>query len=312
MAGIVGLGEALIDFIPEPSQGDGNLNFKACPGGSVANLCVAASKLGAPCKFIGSVGDDFFGEFLRHTLRSHGVDAENVPACASCGTALAFVSVGEDGERGYSFGNLPGADKFLEYDRIDIDAIGGADVLHVSSNAPSGPATFETQRRALEYAAGLGKTVSYDVNYRENNHKSLEAAMKVLEMPLEYAVVVKATEDEIRLLTGRGGADGARFLLENGSRTKVVLVTEGSRGSSFYTAGGSGRVEAPRVRAIDTTGAGDAYLGGFLAFALKNGGLLDPDAALVGRAAGFASRAAALAVGRRGVMTSFPTLAEVD
>jgi fructokinase len=312
MAGIVGLGEALIDFIPGPSSGDGNLNYRACPGGSVANLCVAASKLGAPCKFIGSVGDDFFGEFLRSTLRSHGVGADNVPVCASCGTALAFVSVRENGERGYSFGNLPGADKFLKYEEIDLDAIDDADVLHVSSNAPSGPVTFETQRRVLEYAAGLGKAVSYDVNYRENNHKSLEAAMRVLEMPLEYAAVVKVTEDELRLVAGRGGADGARALLENGSRTKVVLVTEGSRGASFYTAGGSGRVDAPRVRAVDTTGAGDAFLGGFLAFALKNGGLLDPDAELVRRAVAFASRAAALAVTRRGVMTSFPTLAEVN
>jgi fructokinase len=325
MAGIVGLGEALIDFIPVPSSGDGNLNYRACPGGSVANLCVAAARLGVPSAFIGAVGDDFFGSFLKTALSGYGVDASGVSAVRECGTGLAFVHILEGGERGYSFVNRPGADKLLEYGAVDLGAIRDADVLHVSSYAAAGPVTFETQRRVLEFARGLGKAISYDVNYRENNFASSEPAEneRILRMPLGYAAIVKVTEEELRLVTGRSGAEGARSLLRPaGGAAEIVLVTRGERGADFYTAEGSGHADAPGVGAIDTTGAGDAFLGGFLAFMVKNAGSGRPDSErlnlekveqdAVRRAACFAARAAACAVMKPGVMTSFPTFEEAE
>jgi fructokinase len=311
MSGLVGLGECGIDFIPEPPSGDGNLRYRACPGGSVANLCVAAAKLGVSAKFIGAVGDDHFGRFLKSTLASYGVDAENMPVCRECGTFLAFVNLMENNERGYSFANIPGADKLLEYGDVDLKSIASADALHVSSNAPAGPVTRETQRKILEYAASLGKAISYDINYRENNHRSREEAMDVLRMPLPYATVVKATEEELALVTGRDAGDGARTLLSSGSRTKIVLVTLGNRGADFYAEGASGHADVPEAEVKDTTGAGDAFLGGFLSYTLKHGILenLTPEA--IRRGAEFANKAAALAVMKPGVLTSFPTLEEV-
>jgi fructokinase len=312
MPGIVGLGEAVIDFIPTPPTGDGNLNYRACPGGSVANLCVVASKLGVPSKFIGAVGDDFFGEFLKATLSGYGVDSSGVSVVKSCGTALTFVNIKDGGERGYSFANRPGADKLLEYGCVDLESIKSSDALHVSSNAAAGPVTFETQRRVLEYARGLGKTISYDVNYRENNHDSLDSAKKVLKMPLEYASIVTTTEEELKLVAGRGGAEGAESLLRPAGRAKVALVTQGRRGADFYTTEGSGHVSAPDIDALDTTGAGDAFLGGFLAFIIQNGGFERLNQDMVRRAVDFANRAATCAVIKSGVMTSFPTLGEVE
>ena len=311
MSGLVGLGECGIDFIPLPSSGDGNLRYQACPGGSVANLCVAASKLEVSAKFIGSVGDDHFGRFLRSTLASYGVDAANMPACRECGTFLAFVNLLENNERGYSFANIPGADKLLKYEDVDLKAVASADALHVSSNAPAGPVTRGTQRKILEYAASLGKVISYDVNYRENNHNSRNEAMDVLRMSLPYATVVKVTEEEVALVTGQDAESGARTLLASGGRTKIVLVTLGSRGADFYSEGASGRVAAPDVEVKDTTGAGDAFLGGFLSFMLKSGMLenLTPEA--IRRGVEFANKTATLAVMKPGVLTSFPTLEEV-
>ncbi|MDR1650599.1 MAG: carbohydrate kinase [Synergistaceae bacterium] len=311
MAGIVGLGEAVIDFIPVPSSGDGNLNYQACPGGSVANLCVAAARLGVPGKFIGAVGDDFFGEFLKSTLSGYGVDVTGVSSVKTCGTALTFVNV-EGSERGYSFANRPGADKLLEYGHVDLDSIKGADVLHVSSNASAGPVTFETQRRVLEFAGGLGKAISYDVNYRENNHESLTSAEKILQLPLEYATIIKATEEELELVTGLSGADGAKSLLRPAGRAEVVLVTQGKRGADFYTTEDAGHSDVPDIGALDTTGAGDAFLGGFLAFVIKNGGFEGLNRDIARKAVDFANRAASCAVMKRGVMTSFPTLGEVE
>ena len=313
MSGLVGLGECVIDFIPQPSSGDGNLIYRACPGGSVANLCVAAAKLGVSAKFIGAVGDDHFGRFLKSTLASYGVDAGNMPICRECGTFLAFVDLMENNERGYSFANLPGADKFLEYGDVDLKSIEDADALHVSSNAPAGPVTRGTQRKILDYAASLGKVISYDINYRENIHKSRKETMDVLRMSLPYATVVKATEEELALVIGQDTESGAMSLLAEG-RTKIVLVTRGSRGADFYAEGAFGRVGAPDVEVKDTTGAGDAFLGGFLSYMLKRGMFdtlenLTPEAIRLG--VEFANKTATLAVMKPGVLTSFPTLEEV-
>jgi sugar/nucleoside kinase (ribokinase family) len=314
MSSLVGLGECVIDFIPQPLSGDGNLTYQACPGGSVANWCVAAAKLGVSAKFIGAVGDDHFGRFLNSTLASYGVDAGNMPVSRECGTFLAFVDLMENNERGYSFANLPGADKLLKYADVGLESIAAANVLHVSSNAPAGPVTRGTQRKILDYAASLGKVISYDINYRANNHNSLDEAMEVLRMPLPYAAVVKATEEELALVTGQEDAgSGAKSLLGNG-RTKIVLVTRGSRGADFYAEGAFARVGAPDVEARDTTGAGDAFLGGFLSYMLRRGMFetpenITPDAIRGG--VEFANKTATLAVMKPGVLTSFPTLEEV-
>jgi sugar/nucleoside kinase (ribokinase family) len=314
MSGLVGLGECGIDFIPLPSAGDGNLRYQACPGGSVANLCVAAAKLGVSAKFIGSVGDDHFGGFLRTTLASYGVDVGNMPVCRECGTFLAFVNLMENNERGYSFANVPGADKLLKYKDIDLESIASADVLHVSSNAPAGPVTRKTQHKILNYAALRNKVISYDINYREKNHKSEEEAIDVLWMSLPYATVVKATEEELALVTDRDTESGAKALIAPGSRTKIVLVTRGNRGADFFTKDASGHVDAPDVEVKDTTGAGDAFLGGFLSYMLNRGMLetlenLAPEAIRGG--VEFANKTASLAVMKPGVLTSFPTLEEV-
>ena len=250
----------MIDFIPQPPSGDGNLIYRACPGGSVANLCVAAAKLGVSAKFIGAVGDDHFGRFLKSPLASYGVDA---------------------------------------------------DALHVSSNAPTGPVTRETQRKILDYAVSLGKVISYDINYRENIHKSRKETMDVLRMSLPYATVVKATEEEVALVTGQDAESGARTLLAGG-RTKIVLVTLGSRGADFYIEGAFGHADAPEVEVKDTTGAGDAFLGGFLSYMLKLGMPENITPETIRQGVEFANKTAKLAVMKPGVLTSFPTLGEVE
>ena len=308
---MVGLGECVIDFIPQPSSGDGNLIYQACPGGSVANLCVAAAKLGVSAKFIGAVGDDHFGRFLKSTLASYGVDTGNMPVSGKCGTFLAFVELMENNERGYSFANLPGADKLLEYEDVDLKAVASADALHVSSNAPAGPVTRATQRKILDYAASLGKIISYDINYRENNHNSRDEAMDVLLMSLPYATVVKATEEEVALVTGQDAESGARALLASGKRTKIVLVTRGSRGADFYAEDAFGHADAPDAAVKDTTGAGDAFLGAFLSYMLKHGMPEDLTPEKIRRGVEFANRAATLSVMKPGVLTGFPTLEEV-
>jgi fructokinase len=303
---ILGLGECVVDFVP---CGDGGMTYQLCPGGGVANVCVAASRLGLESRFIGAVGRDYFGEFLRGVLDGYGVDTTHLKYAAECGTFLAFVHHGPGGESGFSFANQPGADKFLEWDDSFLGALSEADALHVSSNSIAGERTMLTQSRLLKAAQAMGKPVSYDINYREAIHDQLGNFIDILRMPLEAATVVKATGDELEMVTGKRGEEGARALL--GDAVKIVLVTEGRRGASYFTSEGGGHVDAPRVVSVDATGSGDAFLGAFLASMLRSG-FGEITLSRVDLAARYAARAAALSVTKTGAMAGFPTGEEVE
>ncbi|NLF29037.1 MAG: carbohydrate kinase [Clostridiales bacterium] len=309
MGRIVGFGECVIDFIPKGTAEDGSTIYQACPGGSVANLCVAAARLGQESAFIGQVGDDRFGHFLQERLAGYGVDTEGMTFSGECGTFLVFVHPLPNGERAYSFSNRPGADKLMRYGDVKLHLIDGADIVHFASCAMSGGETQITASRLIRYAHGLGKIVSYDVNYRELQYDTVEEARRVARIPIGHADIVKATEEELKLVTGRGGAEGVADLLESGA--KIVLVTRGSAGSSFYIAGASGSVSAPRVEAVDTVGAGDCYLGAFLSRIADRPDLRAISPEQVREAAEFAGRAAALSVTRWGAMASMPLLSEL-
>lgn len=311
MGGIVGLGECVMDFIPQGLSENGYTIYQACPGGSVANLCVALAKLGHDSTFAGAVGNDAFGAFLRQTLQGYGVDTRCMAAKDACGTFLAFVHLAQDHERSYSFANPPGADKLLSREDIDLAHLLRYDIVHVSSNSIAGGArTMDTQKWVLEAAAAAGKVICYDINYRANNHLDREHALATLRAPLERADIVKATEEELELVTGHSGKKGAEALLRDSA--KVVLVTLGEDGADYYCRDGSGHVAGSKVPVVDTTGAGDAFLGGFLSHMLRQEALGQMNARQVGEAATYGNRVAALSVTRWGAMTGLPTLAELQ
>lgn len=310
MSKVIGLGECVVDFIPQGISEHGHMMYQACPGGSVANVCVGVSKLGLSSAFVGAVGNDYFGEDLRHTLQGYGVDVKNMVATDESGTFLAFVHLAEGNERHYSFVNLPGADKMLRIEDLDLSVLQDAQVLHVSSNAAAGAITRQTQQAAMQKARQLGVAISYDVNYRPNNHANEAQALDVMREPLQYATVVKATEEELELLTQKKGPEGAKLLLAQGP--KIVVVTEGKHGASYYMQEASGHGDAPEVRVEDTTGAGDAFLSGFLASMLESGGFAACTPAQVQNALEYANKVATLSVMKWGAMAGLPTKQEVE
>ena len=113
MADIITLGELLIDLTQNGTDENGNGKFTAFPGGAPANVAVAASRLGAETAFIGKVGNDAFGRFLRDTLEKDGVDTIGLEECDEHPTTMAIVSVDESGEREFTFYRDPGADTQL-------------------------------------------------------------------------------------------------------------------------------------------------------------------------------------------------------
>ena len=303
MKGIVGFGETVVDFLPQGLE-DGNPVYKACPGGSVANVTAAVASLGVNSAYVGGVGDDFFGHFLTDRIHSYGVDTSQVVFRKEFGTSLVFVNILENDQRDYSYANRPSAEQMLTFEDINFDRIRQYRVLHVSSNIHYDGTSGDAQKKLLAEAKNSGMIVSYDVNYRPNNHKSLDRAKLVFSDGISFADVIKTTTDELQLVTGESGQVGAAFLFEHGA--KVVLETLGSQGVAYYLPDCSGHVPAEVVKTVDTTGAGDWFFAGFLTEMLRLNDLTDFTKGDVVKACQFGNHAAGFSVTQSGAMIRLP------
>lgn len=129
---LVCFGEVLIDFLSDGKQPE---SFTKYAGGAPANVAVAATKLGLPSSFCGMLGQDMFGEFLKKELHSLGVDTQYCQFTDKAKTALAFVSLDEQGERSFSFYRPPAADLLFRVDDFQSTMFSSHSILHVCSNS---------------------------------------------------------------------------------------------------------------------------------------------------------------------------------
>ena len=212
MVDVVTFGELLIDFVSTVSgvsliEAPG---FKKAAGGAPANVAVGLARLGVSSGFMGKVGDDDFGHFLAQTLAENGVDVSALLFSDEARTALAFVSVKEDGERDFMFYRHPSADMLMRREEIDHHYIGSAKVFHYGSisliSEPSRSATLA----AVEGAREHGLLISYDPNLRLSLWPSPVEARRGIELGWDFADVIKISEEELDFLAGtqdleRGG-----------------------------------------------------------------------------------------------------------
>lgn len=284
----------MIDFIST----DGGATFKRAAGGAPANVAVACSRLGLKSGFIGKVGDDGFGRFLRGTLEGEGVDVSRVYPSRRAGTTLAFVWVDKDGERRFQFRR--GADALLALDDVDDGYVGGSNVFHFGSiSLISEPARSATLK-ATKAAERNGITVTYDPNLRLSLWRRGEKARRWMMAGLKKADVVKLSEEEVRFMFGLGVEEGAEELLEF---TDKAFISLGRRGCYYADGDSRGYSEPYKVEVRDTTGAGDGFMGGVICGILKGWGM--------GKIASFANAVGALTASRLGGIPSLPTSEEV-
>ncbi len=263
MFDVTAIGELLIDFTPSGQTPRGDLLFARIAGGAPANVLAAVSKLGGKTAFIGKVGKDAFGAFLRESLEKAGICAKGLVETSACPTTLAFVQLDSKGDRSFTFYRKPGADILLESREVSLELIQNCRIFHFGSvsltDEPSRSATLD----AVRYARSLGKLISYDPNYRPFLWESSEAAVPYMLEGLSLADVVKVSEEELELLSGsRDPEEGSLRLLEKGCT--LVLVSMGEKGA-FYRCGSLwGYRPTYQVHTIDTNGAGDAFFGAVL------------------------------------------------
>ncbi len=258
-------GELLVDFICTDigSSLVSGRTFLKKAGGAPANVTACIAKLGKQAAFAGSVGNDAFGEYLENTLNVEGVDTTLVQRSDSHNTTMAFVSLTSDGERDFNF--LRGADIDFVYGKSEKEYLERANILHFGSATGfmGGELELSYLKMIIE-AHEKGKFISFDPNYREaltgaDKEKFVAKVHKVL--PLCH--IIKVSQEELQLLTNtRNIHDGINALLGLGAER--IIVTLGSRGAIFCTKMFQIEVAAPRIKSIDSTGAGDAFVGGML------------------------------------------------
>ncbi|MGB3634919.1 MAG: carbohydrate kinase [Rubrobacteraceae bacterium] len=310
MGKIVALGEVVADIYRGEGDSSVEMLFTARPGGAPANVAVAASRLGAEAAFVGSVGDDLFGNFILDALEAEGVDTGGVRRCdPPTRTTLAFVEIDDEGDREFTFYRSdPAADELLSPEDISEELLSGASFVNFGSipliQDPVASATMEMAKLADEQ----GVSVAFDVNFREHLWESVEAAREAVEPLFDVSRIVKLSDDELWPLLGvASGEEAAQILLERG--VELVLVSLGLDGAFYATSEFSGTVPAFEVDVVDATGAGDAFLAATLSHLADSGSF---DEETVREAARRGTAAGAFACTDYGAMSALPTRDELE
>ena len=308
MTKIYTIGEMLIDFIPNKINcGLKDVDsFTKMAGGAPANVAVAASKLGSESYYVGMVGKDAFGDFLIDTVKSYGVKSDYIYQTDKANTSLAFVSLMDNGQREFSFYRNPGADMLLEEEHVEaIDLEKGDLISFCSVDLIEAPVKYAT-KRFLEKANEVGATVLFDPNFRFNLWDDLDELKEIVLEFVKYAQIIKISDDELEFITGHSDEEKAIEFIKNITDANII-ITRGPKGS--YAEFGDFKVERsiPKVEAIDTTGAGDAFVGGILNFIDKSKKSINKySSENVKDMLDFANRVAAYSVTKNGAMASYP------
>lgn len=309
MQGVITLGEALIDFTPLDDQ---NMDFRKNPGGAPANVAVALSRLGVNTSFIGKVGDDVLGNFLAKKLQSEEVDIYNLILTDEAKTAITFVTLDEDGDRSFDFYIDPSADRFLRADEIDPELFEQNKIYHFGSISLIDEPARSATKRGIELARQNEMLISYDPNLREMLWDSLAEAKEMILSVIDQVDLVKVSEEELEFLTGEKDIKKGAEKLKAEYKIPVLFITCGSKGSYYYL-NDLGFVEAFKVDAVDTTGAGDAFMSAVLYnFNQTDLTLAEINNDFLEKTLKFANYSGSLAASASGAMAALPTLEEVE
>lgn len=311
---VVCFGEMLIDFVPSVSGVSlaEAPAFQKAPGGAPANVAVGISRLGGSSAFIGKVGDDEFGHMLADILKKNKVNNSGMRFDQNARTALAFVTLRSDGEREFMFFRNPSADMLLHESELDVNLIKQASIFHYGSISLIDEPCKSTHLAAMNIAKKSGSILSYDVNLRLPLWPSENAAREGIMSIWNQADVIKVSEDEITFLTGGDDPYDDNVVLSKlfHPDLKLLLVSEGPDGCRYYTQDFKGRVPGVKVKPVDTTGAGDAFVGGILSVLASDTNLYKDETRLR-EALLFANACGALTVTKKGAIPAMPTKDEV-
>lgn len=295
---IVSIGEILADMVGKKAEK--SVRFECFAGGAPFNVACGVAKLGGNIKFVGCVGNDEIGVFLKEYAA--GVDGlgSEIYTDSERNTTLAFVTLSESGERSFSFFRKNTADFALDISMVK-PSLEKADIVHIGSLMLSEKRGRAFAEKIAALVKGAGKLLSFDVNFREDIFKDKETAKAFYAPWLERADILKLSEEESEMFFGE---DKEKSLLKL-SVGKKIFVTLGKNGAALYENGTMSECGTIDVRVIDTNGAGDAFYAG--ALRKIDGGEKDG-----GKILRYANICGALATTKHGATEALPFGSEVE
>lgn len=291
------LGDAVVDLLPE-----GDSYLLKCPGGAPANVAVGIARLAGQSGFIGRVGDDPFGHFMKQTLNNENVDTGFMHHDPVHRTSTVVVALDEQGERSFTFMVRPSADLFIVAD--DLPQFKFREWLHVCSIALSAEPSRSTTFMAMASIKAAGGKVSFDPNIRTDLWTDEEQLRECLARALRLADVVKLSVEELQFISGELDLQSGINKLISLYPLHLLLVTQGKDGVIAYYQGKTHHFPSRPVVCVDTTGAGDAFVAGLLCGLAEQG--MPENIAQLEQILVQAQLCGALATTAKGAMTALP------
>lgn len=310
MFDVMALGELLIDFHQKEVKSD-SMMFEANPGGAPCNVLAMLARTGHATAFIGCVGNDVYGRFLRDKLKELEIGTGYLKLLDDAPTTLAVVSNTPDGDRDFRFYRKGCADLELSPEDLPEGWTEQTKVFHFGTLSLTGEPAAATTREAVRQAKEAGVTVSCDPNLRMPLWDDENRAKEAFRFCFEQADVMKISDYEVQWFTGEEDyVAGAKMLFER-YPMRLLLVSAGEHGSYAFSAEAEVFEPARKVHAVDTTGAGDCFMGACLAD-LCASGTADYSEARLQTMLRYANAAASIVVQRYGALMQMPAKAEVE
>lgn len=318
---LIAIGEALIDFIPNKKdcKFDDVTGFSPRTGGAPANVCGAFANLGGKAKMITQLGDDPFGHKILHELERENIDVSAVALTDKANTALAFVSLDAGGDRTFSFYRKPSADMLMSEEQICEKDFDNSYALHFCSVSLGNFPMKKAHEKAIEFARKSNAIISFDPNLRFQLWNDRNELKNAVDEFIPKADILKLSDDELEFITGETDIKKALPKLFVGN-VKLIVYTCSDKGAYAFTKFCNTEAYRPSEKInsekiVDTTGAGDGFIGAFLWMLKKCGitqsNLEQTDENTLGKCLEFSNKFCAVSIQSQGAISSYPTINQI-
>lgn len=308
---VIALGELLVDFNALHSNDFDSVVYESNPGGAPCNVLAMLSNLQKRTAFIGKVGDDFLGHALQQRIVRMGISTEGLSKDKKRNTTLAFLNDSKTYPHQYLFYRNRTADMNLDEGDVDADMLSRTRIFHFGSLSFTHKRCRKATRKAIKAAKSKHRLISFDPNYRPVLWPGEEEARKWLLYGCSVCDILKVEASELAFITQQTTIQNGVDFLQKHYSISLILVTSGEAGSQAFMGNRKVYQEAFLTnRTIDTTGAGDTFLGCCLAYILEQGMELSDHQLqeMLFRA----NAAASLETTRKGAIRAMPTQAELE
>lgn len=295
-------GDAVVDLIA-----DGENHYLKCPGGAPANVAVAVARLSGKAAFWGKIGNDPIGRLMNNTLKEENVDTEHLYISEHHRTSTVIVDLDEYGERSFTFMVKPSADQFLCSE--EVPEFSKHQWLHACSIALAHEPSRSATLLAMEKIKQVHGYVSFDPNLRPEVWSNTQDLIPTVMRAIALADVVKFSQEELLYLTSSQTLDDALYTLEP-LNIPLILITQAEQGTLVITNKTHWQQRSIKVSPIDTTGAGDAFVGGVLARLSQSNNW--QTTSVIKQAIQWGNICGALATTKKGAMTALPTAQQLN